>query len=131
MSQKHGTKKSWPHATLGLAAASLRKQAAIGSGHVRELVRLAVVLALAAPGNAAAASVPARGPSFEGWVLDIRGGGHDASQCGSEEAEADLHFGFLKRGVSMGLKVVYAACLVRAVDFFVTGALGRWPYLYS
>ena len=88
------------------------KQAAIGLGHVRELVRLAVVLALAAPGRAAAASVPARGPSLEGWVLDIRGGGHNASQCGGEEAEADLHVGFLKKEVGMGLEVVYAACLV-------------------
>jgi hypothetical protein len=93
---------------------------------VRELVRLAVVLAFAAPGPAAAASVPARGPSFEGWVLNVGRGSHNASQCSGEEAEADLHFGVLKKEVDMGLKVVCAANLVRAVDFFVIDPPGRW-----
>jgi hypothetical protein len=92
--------------SLGLAAASLRKDVAIGPGHVRELVRLAVVLAFAAPGHAAAASVPARGPSLDGCVLGFRGGGHHASQCGGEEAEADLHFECGRKEVGMGLKVV-------------------------
>jgi hypothetical protein len=112
MSQTHGTKRSWPHTTLGLAAASLGKDVAIGPGHVRELVRFAVVLAFAAPGHAAAASVPARGPSLDGCVLGFRGGGHHASQCGGEEAEADLHFVWEKRS-RYGLE---SCCMLRVLS---------------
>lgn len=56
---------------LSLAAAPLRQPPAVGLGHVRELVGLAVVLTLAAPGPGAAASVPASRAGFDVPGLDV------------------------------------------------------------
>ncbi|KFY31366.1 hypothetical protein V493_01167, partial [Pseudogymnoascus sp. VKM F-4281 (FW-2241)] len=84
---------------LLLAAAALLSPLAVGLLHVVELVRVAVVIALAAPGPAAAAAVPASGTVLErvglgGGLVGGRGREGAGHGGGGEEDDVELHVDF-------------------------------------
>lgn len=86
---------------------------------MRELVGLAVVFTLAAPRNAAAASVPACSPGFDVpglRIVDVfRRGGDGTSQGAKEENGADLPFEYGKN-LNIGVKDVNLVSLCRDCD---------------